>query len=150
MKKIKPIYIVIAALVLLTAAAAAVHLTQRAHVAAGTLRVEHGGKAVELDVGRLELSPVQGTVRNGKGEERSIDGQGVLLSQVLEQAGVGGYTAVTVTADDEYSAAVTADEAAQPGRVYLLLQEDGSLRLVVFGDENSKRSVSNVKLICVS
>lgn len=150
MKKIKPVRILIAALVLLTAIAAAVHLTQRAHVPAGTLRVEYGGKAVEVDVGGLELSPVQGTIRNGKGEERFIDGQGVLLSQVLEQAGAGEYAALTVTADDTYSAVVTADEAAQPQRVYLLLQEDGSLRLVVFGDGDSKRSVSNVKLISVS
>lgn len=33
-------------------------------------------------------------------------------------------------------------------KVYLLLQEE-ELRLVVFGDENSKRSVSNVKQIVV-
>lgn len=150
MKKIKPIPALIAALVLLTAIAAAIHLATRTDVRSGTLRVEYGDKAVELDVGRLELGPVRGAVRNGKGEELAVDGQGVLLSQVLEQAGVGGYTAVTVTADDEYSAAVTAAEAADPGRVYLLLEGDGSLRLVVFGDENSKRNVSNVKLVSVS
>lgn len=33
-------------------------------------------------------------------------------------------------------------------KAYLLLQEE-ELRLVVFGDENSKRSVSNVKQIVV-
>lgn len=150
MKKIKPIYIVIAALVLLTAVAAAVHFATRANVRPGMLRVEYGGKAVELAVGELELAPVRGAVRNGKGEERTVDGQGVLLGRVLEQAGVGAYAAVTVTSDDEYSAAVTAEEAADPGRAYLLLEEDGSLRLVVFGDENSKRNVSNVKLVSVS
>lgn len=150
MKKIKPIYIAIAALVLLTAIAAAVHFATRTDVRSGTLRVEYSGKVVELAVSRLELSPVHGTVRNGKGEDRAIDAQGILLSQVLEQAGVGEYAEVTVTADDAYSVAVTAEEAADPSRVYLILEEDGSLRLVVFGDENSKRNVSNVKLVSVS
>lgn len=150
MKKTKPIYIVIAVLVLLTAIAAAVHFATRTNVPEGSLRVEYGGKAVDLAVGRLELSPVQGTVRNSKGEEKSIDGQGILLSRVLEQAGAGEYSAVTITAGDEYSAVVTAEEAAEAGRVYLLLEEDCSLRLVVFGDENSKRNVSDVKLVSVS
>lgn len=150
MKKIKPIYVVIAALVLITAIAAATHFATRADVRPGAIRVEYGGKAVELAVGDLELESVQGTVRNGKGEERPVDGQGILLDKLLRQAGVGEYSAVTVTADDEYSAGITAEEAAEPDRVYLLLEEDGSLRLIVFGDENSKRSVSNVKLVSVS
>lgn len=150
MKKVKPLWVVIAVLVLITAAAAAVHFATRADVPEGILRVEYGGSAVELAVGKLELSPVQGTVRNGKGEVRAVDGEGILLGRMLEQAGVGEYAAVTVTADDEYSAIVTAAEAAEPDRVYLLLEGDGSLRLVVFGDENSKRNVSNVKLVSVS
>lgn len=150
MKKRTPIYLAVAALALLTIIAAAVHLTTRADVPAGTLRVEYGGKAVELDVGKLELEPVQGTVRNGKGETKTVDGQGIALSKLLEQAGVGDYSAVTVTADDEYSADMTAEEAAESGRAYLLLEEDSSLQLVVFGDENSKRNVSNVKLVSAS
>lgn len=150
MKKIKPICVVISVLVLLTVIAAADHFATRTDVPEGTLRVEYGDKAMELDVNKLELSPVQGAVRNGRGEVLAVAGQGILLSQMLEQAGVGEYAAVTVTADDEYSAVVTASEAAEPDHVYLLLEEDGSLRLVVFGDENSKRNVSNVKLVSVS
>lgn len=150
MKKDKAIVIVILALAALTAIAAALHFTTRTQVPEGVLRVEHGGRAVELDVGGLELDHVQGAVRNGKGEEKIIDGQGIVLAKLLEQAGVEHYTAVTVTADDEYSAVVTAEEMAGPDRVYLLLEEDGSLRLVVFGDEDSKRNVSKVKLVSVS
>lgn len=150
MKKIKPVCVVISVLVLLTAIAAAVHFATRTDVPEGTLRVEYGDKAMELDVSKLELVPVQGAVRNGRAEVLSVAGQGILLNRMLEQAGVGEYTAVTVTADDEYSAVVTAAEAAEPDRVYLLIEEDGSLRLVVFGDENSKRNVSNVKLVSVS
>lgn len=150
MKKVRPIYIVIMVLVLLTAIAAAVHFATRTDVPEGMLRMEYGGKAVELDVGRLELVPVQGTIRNGKGEELPIDGQGILFGELLAQAGVGEYSTATVTAGDEYSASVTAQEAVEPNRVYLLLEGDGSMRLVVFGDENSKRNVSNVKLVSVS
>ena len=148
MKKIKPINAVIAALVLLTIVSAAVHFATRTDV--GMLRVEYSGTAVELSVDRLELEPVRGTLRSGKGEELTIDGQGLPLSQVLERAGAGKYSVVTVTANDEYSAVVTAEEVADPGRVYLLLEEDGSLRLVVFGDENRKRNVSDVRLVSVS
>ena len=39
---------------------------------------------------------------------------------------------------------VSKEEVDEDGKVYLLKEDDGSLRLVVFGDENSKRSVSNV------
>lgn len=150
MKKIKPINAVIAALVLLTIVSAAVHFATRTDVPEGMLRVEYSGTAVELSVDRLELEPVRGTLRSGKGEELTIDGQGLPLSQVLECAGAGNYSEVTVTANDEYSAVVTAEEVADPGRVYLLLEEDGSLRLVVFGDENRKRNVSDVRLVSVS
>lgn len=150
MKKTKQIYILFAVLVLITTIAAAIHFATRTDIPMGVLRVRYGDEAVDLAVGRLELSPVQGTVRNGKGEEKSIDGQGILLSRVLEQAGAGEYSAVTITAADEYSAGVTAEETAEAGRVYLLLEEDCSLRLVVFGDENSKRNVSDVKLVSVS
>lgn len=150
MKKLKPIYAVFAALVLLTIIAAAVHFATRIDVPEGTLRVEFGGKATELAVGKLELCPIQDTVRNGKGEELPVDGQGILLGKLLEQADVGEYSTVIITADDEYSAAVTAEEAAESDRVYLFVEEDGSLRLVVFGDQNSKRNVSNVKLVSVS
>lgn len=150
MKKVKPIYIVVAVLVLLTTIAVAVHFATRTNVPEEMLRVEYGGKDVDLDVGKLELSLVQGTIRNGKGDERSIDGQGILISRILEQAGAEEYSTITVTADDEYSAVVTAEEAAEADRVYLLLEEDGTLRLVVFGDENSKRNVSNVKRVSVS
>ena len=48
-----------------------------------------------------------------------------------------------IFSDDSYSAQLTKEEIEEENRVYLLMDED-SLRLVVFGDKNSKRSVSNV------
>ena len=54
-----------------------------------------------------------------------------------------------MTADDAYNAVVTAEEIAEPDRVYLIQQDEGGLRLIVFGDSNSKRSVSNVASLSV-
>lgn len=81
------------------------------------------------------MSPVTGTVVNGKGEEKQIDAQGVILSEACG----GEFSTATVTASDEYSAVVKSGEDA-----YLILSDDGSLRLIVFGDENSKRDVKDV------
>ena len=83
------------------------------------------------------MSPVSGEVVNGKGERKLIDAQGAGLSELC-----GDFTEATVTASDEYSAVVHGGEEA-----YLILSDDGSLRLVVFGDENAKRDVKNVSRI---
>lgn len=79
-----------------------------------------------------------------------MDAQGAPLSAVLEQAGITAYTQVAVTADDEYSVTVTKEEAAAPGRVFLIIREGERPQLLVFGDANSKRNVSNVIRLTVS
>lgn len=127
---------IIAALLLLTVALAAVHLTTRTPDTDGAVLVN--GLAVEIS--GLELSPVTGTVINGKGEEKQIDAQGILLSKLIGSE----FSSATVTASDEYSAVV---EKQDSDKAYLIVTDDGSLRLVVFGDENSKRDVKNVSKI---
>lgn len=150
MKKISPIQVMVLVLILVTALVAVFHLTTRTATPEGNLRLEFaGGKAVELSLEKLKLAPVQGTVVNGKGEEREIDAQGILLSEVLREAGATDFSAVTVVADDEYSAQVMAEEIAAPGKVYLIQQEEKGMQLVVFGDENSKRRVSDVVRLLV-
>lgn len=152
MKKTRPVQsmILILILILVTAAVAAFYLTTRTAVPKGALRVElAGGQAEDLPLEELEMVLVQGTVVNGKGEERAIDAQGILLSDVLREAGVTEYSMVTVTADDEYGVQVMAEEIAEPGKVCLVQQEAGGMQLIVFGDENSKRNVSNVVRLSV-
>ena len=149
MKKVEPVKIAIIVLVLITAIVAVFYLTTRPAVPEDTLRIEKDGKVIELPLARLEFIPVRGTVVNGKGEERTIDAQGVLLGQVLREAGILEFSEVTVIADDAYNAAVTAEEIAAPDRVYLIRQDEGGLRLIVFGDSNSKRSVSDVASLSV-
>lgn len=150
MKKNKFLIVLLIVLVVVTAGAAVWHNATRVTAPQGTLRVECGDTVTEISLDQLQLSPVQGTVVNGKGEERTIDDQGVLLSQVLEQAGVSDYAQVEAVADDEYSATVTKDEIDQLDKVYLLVGEEDRPQLVVFGDENSKRNVSGVIRLVVS
>lgn len=149
MKKISLTQAVICVIVLITAVVACFYLTTRTAVSEGTLRIEHGSQVLELSLDQLEWTSVQGTIRNGKGEESAIDAQGILLADVLKAANVGEFSTVTITADDEYSAKVTPEEIADPGKVYLIREEDGGIQLIVFGDENSKRNVSNVVRLTV-
>ncbi len=136
----------IAVIVVLTAILAAVHLSHREAPAQGSLLVKAGGQTITVAEKDLTFVPVEGTTVNGKGEEKQISGEGVALREVLAQAGVQAVAQVTVFADDEYSAVVTADELAEDGRVWLLHTEEG-YRLIVFGDKNSKRDVKNVARI---
>ena len=149
MKKISPTQAIICAIVVITAAVAAFYLTTRTAVSEGTLRIEYGSQVQELPLDRLEWISVQGIVRNGKGEENDVDAQGILFADVLKAANVGEFSTVTVTADDEYSAEVTSEETADPGKVYLIKQEGGGVQLIVFCDENSKRNVSDVVRLTV-
>ena len=150
MKRNRVILLVVIALVAVTALAAVIHLNTRVSVPEGVLLVETADHTEEIVWDRLELTSVQGTLVNGKGEERTVDAQGILLRDVLEYTGVSVETEVTVIAEDEYSASVTAEEIETEGQVYLTASEDGGIQMVVFGDSNSKRNVSGVVRLVVS
>ena len=145
MKK-KTLIWIIAAIAVVTAVLAVVHLTTRQAPDGDSVLVTAGGKTVAVSGKDLAFVPVEGTTVNGKGEEKQISGEGIALRDLLNKAGVGAAGQVTVYADDEYSAAVSADELAEEGRVWLLHTEEG-FRLIVFGDGNSKRDVKNVARI---
>lgn len=112
---------------------AAIHLTTRTPETEGEFILN----GESLKIADLELSPVQGSIVNAKGEEKQIDAQGISLSAVCGD----DFETVTVTASDEYHAVVGIDEIQN---AYLILKDDGSLQLIVFGDENAKRDVKNV------
>ena len=149
MKKIEPAKMIVIVMVLITAIVAVFYLSTRTAASKGTLRIEYGDQMQELPLEQLELTAVHGTVVNGRGEERTVDAQGILLAEALREAGITDFSEVTVTADDEYSAAVTAEEAAETDKVYLIRQDEGGMQLIVFGDGNSKRNVSNVTRLLV-
>lgn len=135
-------------LVLVTGIAAWLHLTTREEVPQGTLQIMVNGEARTVKLSDLGYEQVSGVRVNGKGESIPVEGQGILLKDLLSGEQVGPFQKVTIVADDSYSAELTAEEVAAEDKAYLLLEED-SLRLVVFGDENSKRSITNVVQIIV-
>lgn len=139
------VFAFILVLVLVTGIAAWFHLTTREEVAAGTLLITAGGEEKTVKLSELPYTQVSGVRVNGKGESIPVEGPGIALKDLLN---AGSCSKVTVVADDSYSAELTAEEVAEDGKAYLLLDED-TLRLVVFGDENSKRSITNVVQIIV-
>ena len=136
-KSSKIIIVIIAVLLALTAVLAIVHFSSREQIPEGALLVSCGDEKEYVDLKSLESVPVQGTVVNGKGEESEIDTQGVSLADVIEQAGFD-------PDNDEISAELTGGEVNEAGKAYLVCEDDGSMRLVVFGDSNAKRNVRNV------
>ena len=148
MKKHK-VKIFVIALLILTIIAALVHLNTREAVAEGTLLISAGGETITVDISKFDYEQVTGTRVNGKGEERTVDAPGITLKNVLARENIQDYTKVTVMADDSYSAEITAEEVEDGSKAFLIVEEENELRLVVFGDTNSKRSVSNVAQIVV-
>ncbi len=138
-----------AVLVVFTIIAAAIHLNTREVVAEGTLRLVAGGKETTLDISKFAYEQVTGVRVNGKGEEIPVEALGVSLRRVVEDADILEYTTVTVIADDFYSAEISAEEVEDGTKAFLILDDEKKLRLVVFGDTNSKRSVSNVAQVVV-
>ena len=113
-----------------------------------SLTITANGNEICIPWNDMALVPVQGTILNGKGEAKEIDAEGVSLQSVLDMAEVEAQEKVTVIAEDAYQAEVTVEELAEANRVWLILSDDG-LRLIVFGDEDSKRIVKNVIQVVV-
>lgn len=145
-KSTKIIMAAIAALIALTAVFAIIHSAARTEVPDGALLVSCGGEKKYVDLASLDTVSVRGSVVNGKGEKSDVNTQGVPLADVIENAGFdpNGAVTVKVTAGDEFSAELSGDELNEDGKAYLVSEDDGSMRLVVFGDSNARRNVRNV------
>ena len=137
MKDKKIIIVVISALLVITALAVWWYLSDRSATPENSLVVLSGGKENIIDISKLNLTTFNGTVVNGKGESKDIEGNGIKLSDIIDAS---DYSEVSVTSDDAYSVVVKKDEIEQAW----LQIEDGEARLIVFGDDNSKRNVKHV------
>lgn len=134
---------------LLAVIAAVFYFGQREEIMEGSLKVTAGTKTVMLDPPKFERTQVSGIRVNGKGEEIPVNGPGIAIKDVLALAQISDYTLVKVISDDAYSAEISAEEVEDGTKAFLLFDEENELRLVVFGDTNSKRSVSDVVQIAV-
>ena len=135
-------------LIIITAITAIAHLSTRQEVPEHALLVSIKGEELLLDIDKFEYEHVSGIRVNGKGEEVPVEGNGIAVKEVLEKADLKEYSKISVIADDSYSAELSSEEINEDGKAYLLEDEEG-LRLVVFGDKDSKRSVSNIAQIVV-
>jgi hypothetical protein len=115
----------------------------------GSLRVTNGTNTVMLNPSKFEQIQVSGVRVNGKGEEIPVNGLGIAIKDVIAQAQIAEYAFVKVVSDDAYTAELSAEEVKDETKAFLLFDEENELRLVVFGDTNSKRSVSDVVEIVV-
>ena len=134
----------------LMAILAIIHLTAREKVPEGALLIQQGEKKSYVLLEELPMTNVEGTIRNGKGQVIQIQTEGVPALEVLEATGVDttSFQTVKVVASDEYAADVSFEELCEPDKVFLT-KEDGQIRLVVFGDGDSKRNVRDVVRLVV-
>lgn len=122
---------------------AGIHYATRTKVPERCIILKNGEQEICVDVDALETSLIDGQVKNGKGELKEIEGQGILLSAVISAYMECDFSEVRVVSDDEYAAKLEASEVMLEEKAYLLMEQD-QVRLYVFGDANSKRNVSNV------
>lgn len=148
--KNRPLLSALIVLAVVTVILAVIHLGARPQVSEGELLIQTETQLLRIRPGAENLVPVTGTLVNGKGDETSVDTTGLPLQEILQHSGIAGYQTVTVTARDEYHAEVNAEEIEADGKVYLTVDADGTFRLVIFGDDNSKRNVSDVIQLTIS
>ena len=150
MKKHRAI-IFIVILLAVTGVMAWIHFNTREDVPEGAIEVVYGEEKQILDISKLDYEQVSGTRVNGKGEEIEINAPGISVKDVLGELGITKYGAVSVVADDAYSADILGEEIENGLEAYFIQEEgEARLRLVVLGDKDSKRSVSNVAQIVVN
>lgn len=136
-------------LAVFTCITAFIHISTRNVAEEGMIQILYNEEIHSIAIEQIDYEKVTGIRVNGKGEEQTVDALGVLFKNILEDEGVCEYSEVNVISDDSYSATLTAEEVNIEEKVYLICEEEGQLRLIVFGDKNSKRSVSNVVRIIV-
>ncbi|WP_026666235.1 hypothetical protein [Butyrivibrio sp. FC2001] len=142
--------LIVVALLLITAVITVIYLPKRTAAQAGTLIITYDGKNISVDPFNAPAVDVQGTTLNGKGEEKQISETGVTVLSVLGLADISAedFTTAKVVASDEYSAEISATEISTDGVAYLVSAADDNgatkIKLIVFGDSNSKRQIKDV------
>ena len=144
--KIKLFMIIIA---LIAIVSGVFYLTSREDVPEDSILITYQDKEIVVDLDKLTYEYVKGERVNGKGETKVVEGDGIEISKLLSQYDIDTYTEVTVEAQDAYQASISFAEVQEAGRAYLLKQEESGVRLIVFKDENSKRSVSDIVKVIV-
>ncbi len=143
MKQKKWTYFMILVLALAVICFAYLHFMNRPKVPENGLLVIGQGKEITVAVDQLPHQKAEGVLVNGKGEEKEVSEDAVVLTEVLKAAGIdpASLSSITLTASDEYSASYTIDEA---DRVFLVQDEEKKISAFIFGDPNAKRRIHDV------
>ena len=144
MKK-KTLLIILAVLVVLAAVLAVIISKNQPQKAVSEVIIVQNGNQTKADLAKLDLTDVKATVTRANGKTLEIDAKGLELRKLLEK--YSGYTTLTVSAEDNYTAEIKADELQTEKNVYLIIGEENKPRLVVLSDSNAKRDVKNVLTI---
>ena len=97
-KKDKKIIIfVILGLLIITAIATVIYLSQRAKTPEHSLVIVSGGKEKIVDIDKIDTFNFSGTVVNGKGDTKEVEGKGAMIADIINTS---DYSIVTVTSDD--------------------------------------------------
>ncbi len=120
-----------------------------------------GGKETAVSWEAVKTSSFERDIINGKGESKHHTYEGIELSELLSEKGIG-YTdesSFVVSSEDNYTAELSGAEVNEPGRVYIAVTADGEMiegieggqgaQLIVFGDPNQKRAVRYMKTITI-
>lgn len=142
----KRVILIISVLLAITAVTAFVYCASRDKTESGTLLIKTASGDITVDINDLDLSDVKGEVKNNKGEIKTIDAMGYPVADIPSLAGTANYSEITVYSDDEYHAVLSEDELKDRSSAWLITDE-GALRLIVFGDGDSKRNVKNITRI---
>ena len=143
MKSKRKIVCILLACIAIVSVFAVLHFQTRDEVESGMIEIVTTKQRNQVDVEKLPLTKVSGQVKKGGKRIEDVSGDGILLREVIASAGVSDYESIRVISRDEYSATLTSDEIKEADVAYILL-DDGAYRLYVFGDENTKRDVSDV------
>jgi hypothetical protein len=141
----KTLIVILTVLVVLAAVLAVIVSNNQPRKAVSEVIIVQNGKQTRVDLGKLDLTDVKATVTRASGKTLEIDAKGLELRSLLEE--YSGYTTLKVSAEDNYTAEIKADELQTDNNVYLIIGEENKPRLVVLSDSNAKRDVKNVLTI---
>ncbi|WP_036610731.1 hypothetical protein [Oribacterium sp. P6A1] len=143
-KKIKFILAgLILGLAIVTGIVSAIYLKGRKSIPENQISLTVNSEEKFISLSDFKFSKVSEDISNKKGETKHIEGDGVLIKDII---GSVSFSDITVISDDEYRASLGPDDMEN---AWLLLDE-GTARLIVKGDKNSKRDVKNVVRIEVN
>ena len=145
MNRTRALIMLLAALAIIVGVFAVIHFTSRDVIPEGALAVHNGDSTRYVNLGLLDRTEVKGETADDAGSPVEIDALGVQLQDVLAAAKVNPQTvtAVTVTAENG-TAEITGAELRETGKVFLYAAEHDAAALVVFGDADGARHLTNV------